>query len=178
MFRGGSCTHSSRCASHQLNDGRLCPSNMVAPKKINCFFHMSSSSIFLIVLFCLPKDNRDILNHFIEFMTYEMWWRMPRLSVTIELILHTPKEVFHWNVASMSHVHYFLWLAQILWVCFSKTMWTSATYFLALSWQVTCRWRITNKMTLRPKYSRLCSSQTCTPLLYHSSFRSSTKGLK
>jgi hypothetical protein len=37
---------------------------------------------------------------------------------------------------------------------------------------------VTNKMTLRPKYSCLCSSQTCTPLLYHSSFRSSTKGLK
>jgi hypothetical protein len=37
---------------------------------------------------------------------------------------------------------------------------------------------ITNKMTLRPKYSRLCSSQTCTLSLYDSSFRSSTRGLK
>jgi hypothetical protein len=31
----------------------------------------------------------NILNHFIDFMTYEMRWRMPLLSVTIELILHT-----------------------------------------------------------------------------------------
>jgi hypothetical protein len=36
-----------------------------------------------------------------------MRWRMPHLSVTIELILHTLKWVFHWNVALMSHVHYF-----------------------------------------------------------------------
>jgi hypothetical protein len=49
----------------------------------------------------------DILNHFIYLMTYDIWWRMPLLSVTIELILHTLKLVFHWNVASMSHVHYF-----------------------------------------------------------------------
>jgi hypothetical protein len=50
----------------------------------------------------------DIVNHFIDFMTYEMWWRTPPLSVTIELIIHTLKLVLHWNVASMSHVHYFL----------------------------------------------------------------------
>jgi hypothetical protein len=43
----------------------------------------------------------DILNHFIDFMTYEMRWRMPLLDVTIELILHTLKLVFHWNVASI-----------------------------------------------------------------------------
>jgi hypothetical protein len=43
----------------------------------------------------------DILNHFIDFMTCEMRWRKPPLSVTIELILHTLKLVFHWNVASM-----------------------------------------------------------------------------
>jgi hypothetical protein len=49
----------------------------------------------------------DILNHFIDFMTCEMWWRMPLLGVTIELILYTLKLVFHWNVASMFHVHYF-----------------------------------------------------------------------
>jgi hypothetical protein len=30
------------------------------------------------------------------------------LDVTIELILHILKLVFHWDVASMSHVHYFL----------------------------------------------------------------------
>jgi hypothetical protein len=53
-------------------------------------------------------DNMDILNHFIDFMTYEMRWRMPLLDVTIEWILQTLKLVFHWNVASMSHVHYFL----------------------------------------------------------------------
>jgi hypothetical protein len=53
------------------------------------------------------KDNMDILNHFIDFMTYEMHWRMPLLCVTVELILHTLKLVFHWNVASMFHVHCF-----------------------------------------------------------------------
>jgi hypothetical protein len=53
----------------------------------------------------LTKDNIDILNHFIDFMTYEMRWRMPILDVTIELILHTLKLVFYWNVTSMSHVH-------------------------------------------------------------------------
>jgi hypothetical protein len=47
------------------------------------------------------------LNHFIDFMTCKMRWRTPLFGVTIELILHTPKLVFHWNVASMSHVHRF-----------------------------------------------------------------------
>jgi hypothetical protein len=32
---------------------------------------------------------------------------IPLLSVTIELILHILKLVFHWNVSLMSHVHYF-----------------------------------------------------------------------
>jgi hypothetical protein len=41
-------------------------------------------------------------------MTYKMWWMTPPLSVTIELIIHTPKLVFHWNVVLMSHVHCFL----------------------------------------------------------------------
>jgi hypothetical protein len=41
----------------------------------------------------------DIINYFIDFMTCEIRWRTPPLSVTIELILHTPKLVFHWNVA-------------------------------------------------------------------------------
>jgi hypothetical protein len=50
----------------------------------------------------------DILNHFIDFMTREMRWRMHLLNVTIELTLHTLKLVFHWNVESMSHVHCFL----------------------------------------------------------------------
>jgi hypothetical protein len=50
-------------------------------------------------------DNMDILDHFIDFMTCEMQWRMLLLSVTVELILYTLKLVFHWNVASMSHVH-------------------------------------------------------------------------
>jgi hypothetical protein len=49
----------------------------------------------------------DILNHFIDLMTYEMWWGMPLLSITIELIFHILKRVFHWNIASMSHIHYF-----------------------------------------------------------------------
>jgi hypothetical protein len=69
-----------------------------------------SHVIFFSILaspFPLTKDNMDILNHFLDFMTSEMRWRMPLLGVTIELILHTPKLVFHWNVASMSHVHYF-----------------------------------------------------------------------
>jgi hypothetical protein len=57
--------------------------------------------------FSLTKEKMDILNHVIDFMTCEMWWRTPPLSVTIELILHTPKLVFHWNVVSMSHVHCF-----------------------------------------------------------------------
>jgi hypothetical protein len=86
----------------------------------------------------------DILNHFIDFMTCKMRWRMPLLDLTIELILHILKLVFYWNVVSMSHIHYFLWLAQILRVYFSKTMWTSTTYFLAQSWQVMCHWKITN----------------------------------
>jgi hypothetical protein len=145
MLRGGSCTHSSWCPSYQSNDEHLSLSSMVAPKKLiassTCHLHQYSCSPFP-----LTKDNMDILNHFIDFMTYEMRWRSPLLSVTIELILHTLKPVFHWNVASMSHVHYFSWLAQILWVCFSKTMWTSVTYFLALSRQVLCCWRITNSL--------------------------------
>jgi hypothetical protein len=73
-----------------------------------------------------------IFNHFIDFMTCEMRCRTPLLSLTIELILHILKLVFRWNVTSMSYVHYFLRLTQILRVCFSETMWTSATYFLAL----------------------------------------------
>jgi hypothetical protein len=55
----------------------------------------------------LTKDNMDILDHLIDFMTNEMRWRMPLLNVTIELILHTLKLVFHWNGALMSYVHYF-----------------------------------------------------------------------
>jgi hypothetical protein len=39
-------------------------------------------------------------------MTYEMRWRMPLLSFTIEPNLHIPKLAFHWNVLFMSHVHY------------------------------------------------------------------------
>jgi hypothetical protein len=49
----------------------------------------------------------DILNHFINLITCEMRWRTPLLGLTIELILHILKLVFHWNVASMSHVQYF-----------------------------------------------------------------------
>jgi hypothetical protein len=49
----------------------------------------------------------DILNHFIDFMTCEMRCGMPLLGITIELIFHIPKRVFHWNIASMSHIHYF-----------------------------------------------------------------------
>jgi hypothetical protein len=30
----------------------------------------------------------DILNHFIDFMTYEMRWGTPLLGITIELIFH------------------------------------------------------------------------------------------
>jgi hypothetical protein len=79
---------------------------MVAPKKF-----IASSTCHLLQFSCqsfsLTKDNMDILNHFIDFMTCEMWWRTPPLSVTIQLIIHTPKLVFHWNVASMAHVHYF-----------------------------------------------------------------------
>jgi hypothetical protein len=100
------CTHSSRHASHQLNDGRLNLSNTVAPKK-----SIASSTCHLLQYSCQSfstyQGNMDILNHFIDFMTCEMRWRMPLLSVTIEFILHTLKLVFHWNVASMSHVHYF-----------------------------------------------------------------------
>jgi hypothetical protein len=58
--------------------------------------------------FPLTKDNIDILNYFIDFMICEMQWRTPLLGVTIELILHTLKLVFHWNVVLMSHVHCFL----------------------------------------------------------------------
>jgi hypothetical protein len=63
--------------------------------------HVSSSP------FLLTTDNMDILNHFVDFKTYEMWWRMPHLGVTIELILQIPKLVFHWHVVSMSHIHCF-----------------------------------------------------------------------
>jgi hypothetical protein len=49
----------------------------------------------------------DILNHFIDFMTCEMQWETHLLSVTIELVCHILKRVFHWNIASMSHIHYF-----------------------------------------------------------------------
>jgi hypothetical protein len=55
----------------------------------------------------LTKDNMDILDHLIDFMTNEMRWRMPLLSITIELIIHTLKLVFHWNAALMSYVHCF-----------------------------------------------------------------------
>jgi hypothetical protein len=79
---------------------------MVAPKNrlllpLVIFFSIHASP------FLLTKDNMDILNHFIDFMTCEMWWRMHLLDLTIELILQIPKLVFHWNVASMSHVDYF-----------------------------------------------------------------------
>jgi hypothetical protein len=37
----------------------------------------------------------DILNYFIDFMIYEMWWRTPLLGVIIELTLHILKLVFH-----------------------------------------------------------------------------------
>jgi hypothetical protein len=95
--------------------------------------------MFLMLRMCVYMHSRFVENHRIRIL--EDWpsflrWFCP--------ILHTPKLVFHWNVALMSHVHYFLWLAQILWVCFSETMWTSTTYFFALPWQVTCHWRITN----------------------------------
>jgi hypothetical protein len=40
-------------------------------------------------------------------MICEMGWKTPLLSVTIEFILYTSKQVFHWNVALISHVHYF-----------------------------------------------------------------------
>jgi hypothetical protein len=49
----------------------------------------------------------DILNHFIDFMTCELRWGTPLLDITIELIFHVPKWVFHWNIASMSHIHCF-----------------------------------------------------------------------
>jgi hypothetical protein len=49
----------------------------------------------------------DILNHFIDFMTCEMQWGTPLLGITIELIFHILKQVFHWNIASMSHIQYF-----------------------------------------------------------------------
>jgi hypothetical protein len=58
--------------------------------------------------FPLTKDNMDIINHFIDFMTCQMRWRTLLLDLTIELILHILKLLFHWNVASMFHVHYFL----------------------------------------------------------------------
>jgi hypothetical protein len=65
----------------------------------------------LVSHFSLTKDNMDILNYFIDFMTCDMRCRMPLLGLTIELILRNLKLVFHWNVASMSHIHHFLWLA-------------------------------------------------------------------
>jgi hypothetical protein len=157
MSRGGFHTHYSQRTSHQLNDGHLYLFNTVAVKNWLLLRYVIFSNI-LDSHFPFTEDNMDILKHFVDFMTSNMRWRMPFLSLTIELIIHILKLVFHWNVVSMSHVHYFLWLAQILRVCLCEIMWTSATYFLALSWQVTCHWRITNKMTLRWKYSRLCSS--------------------
>jgi hypothetical protein len=42
-----------------------------------------------------------------------MRWKTPPLSVTIELILHTLKLVFHWNVALMSYVHYFALMSYV-----------------------------------------------------------------
>jgi hypothetical protein len=56
----------------------------------------------------------DILNLFIDFMTCEMRWRMSFLGLTIELVLHILKPVFHWNVASMFHIHYFCDLLKYL----------------------------------------------------------------
>jgi hypothetical protein len=44
---------------------------------------------------CTRVSHMDILNHFIYFMTCEMRWRMPLLSVTIELIIYTLKRVFY-----------------------------------------------------------------------------------
>jgi hypothetical protein len=106
MSRGGSHTRSYQHASHQLNDEHISLLNTVAPKKL-----ITSSTCHLLQYSCqaflLTKDNMDILNHFIDFMTSEMRWRMPLLSLTIELILHIPKLVFHWNVALMSHVQCF-----------------------------------------------------------------------
>jgi hypothetical protein len=55
---------------------------------------MSSSSVFLLVLYSLTKDNIDIINYFIELMTCEIWWT-PLLRATIKLILHTLKLAFH-----------------------------------------------------------------------------------
>jgi hypothetical protein len=46
----------------------------------------------------------DIINHFIDFMTCEMQWGT---GVTIKLFFHISKRVFHWNIASMFHIHYF-----------------------------------------------------------------------
>jgi hypothetical protein len=64
----------------------------------------------------------DILNHFIDFITCEIRWRLPLLGLTIELILHILKPVFHWNLVSMSQVHYFSYLTQVLRVHFSETI--------------------------------------------------------
>jgi hypothetical protein len=60
---------------------------------------MSSSSLFFYSSFPLDEDDMDILNHFIYFMTCEMRWETSLLGVTIELIFHIPKRVFHWNIA-------------------------------------------------------------------------------
>jgi hypothetical protein len=49
----------------------------------------------------------DILNHFIDFMTCEIRWGTPLLGVTIELIFHILKRMFHLNTESMSHIHCF-----------------------------------------------------------------------
>jgi hypothetical protein len=140
MSRGNYRTHSSQRASHQSNGRRLSLFNMVALKN-QLFIPYVIFFNILVSPFSLTEDNKDILNHFIDFMTCEIWWRTRPLSLTIDwsFIL-----VFHWNVASMSHVHHFLWFTQILIFCFYETMWTFVTYSLALSWQVTCRWRIIN----------------------------------
>jgi hypothetical protein len=123
----------------------------------------------------------DIFYHFIDFMTYEMLWRTPPLSVTTEFILHTLKLVFHWNVTSMSHVHCF---CDSLKYCESvslKQCGHSQPTFLLYPNKLCATGEsltVTNKLALRPKYSRFYSSQTCTLSLYHNSFISSTKGLK
>jgi hypothetical protein len=79
---------------------------MIAPKNQLLLPYVIFFSI-LVSHFPLTKDNMDILNHFIDFMTCGMRWRMPPLSVTIELIIYTPKVVFHWNVALIFYVQCF-----------------------------------------------------------------------
>jgi hypothetical protein len=49
----------------------------------------------------------NILNHFVDFRTCEMRCWTHLLGLTVELILHILKLVFHWKAALMSHVYYF-----------------------------------------------------------------------